>query len=101
MHSTTKYLGGHSDMTGGALVAPTENEWTTRLRTLQALGGAVPSPFDCWLAHARHPDAAVADAGARGERGLGGRLPGGARAVEAVHYPGCRPIRATRWPRSR
>ena len=49
MHSTTKYLGGHSDLTGGALVAPAEDDWTARLRTLQALGGAIPSAFDCWL----------------------------------------------------
>ena len=49
MHSTTKYLGGHSDLTGGALVSPADDEWVARLRTLQALGGGVPSPFDCWL----------------------------------------------------
>jgi cystathionine gamma-synthase len=49
MHSTTKYLGGHSDLTGGALVASIESDWTARLRNLQILGGAVPSAFDCWL----------------------------------------------------
>ena len=49
MHSTTKYLGGHSDLLGGALVAKTDDEFFERLRLIQNLGGAVPSPFDCWL----------------------------------------------------
>jgi len=49
MHSTTKYLGGHSDLTGGALIVRTQDEFAQRLRTIQQWGGAVPSPFDCWL----------------------------------------------------
>lgn len=88
MHSTTKYLGGHSDLTGGALVLPADDEWAARLRTLQTLGGAVPSAFDCWLLM-------------RGIRSLPWRMRGhcanaesvaaflaGHDAVEAVHYPG-------------
>lgn len=49
MHSTTKYLGGHSDLLGGALVARVEDDFFARIRTIQTTGGAVPSPFDCWL----------------------------------------------------
>jgi cystathionine gamma-synthase len=49
MHSTTKYLGGHSDILGGAIVAREEGEFFARIRTNQTIGGAVPSPFDCWL----------------------------------------------------
>ena len=49
MHSTTKYIGGHSDITGGVLVAREAGPWTERLRFLQGAGGAVPSPFDCWM----------------------------------------------------
>lgn len=49
MHSTTKYLGGHSDLLGGALVAARDDELTQRLRLMQTLGGSIPSPFDCWL----------------------------------------------------
>lgn len=49
MHSTTKYLGGHSDLLGGALVARDDDEFVQRLRLIQQVGGAVPSPFDCWL----------------------------------------------------
>ena len=49
MHSTTKYLGGHSDILGGAIVAREDGEIFARIRTNQTIGGAVPSPFDCWL----------------------------------------------------
>jgi len=49
MHSTTKYLGGHSDLTGGALIAREADAFFQRLRMIQQWGGAIPSPFDCWL----------------------------------------------------
>lgn len=51
LHSTTKYLGGHSDLLGGALVlgADAPSDLLARLRSWQNLGGAVPAPFDCWL----------------------------------------------------
>lgn len=49
MHSTTKYLGGHSDILGGAVVARADDDFFARVRTNQTIGGAVPSPFDCWL----------------------------------------------------
>ncbi|HEX4665065.1 MAG TPA: aminotransferase class I/II-fold pyridoxal phosphate-dependent enzyme [Chthoniobacterales bacterium] len=51
MHSTTKYFGGHSDVLGGALIVRQEDELFQRLRDIQKIGGAVPSPFDCWLVH--------------------------------------------------
>lgn len=48
-HSTTKYLNGHSDMIGGiALVR--DDDLAARLQFIQNAGGAVPGPFDCWLA---------------------------------------------------
>lgn len=48
-HSTTKYLNGHSDMIGG--IAVTRNdEIATRLQFIQNAAGAVPGPFDSWLA---------------------------------------------------
>ena len=49
MHSTTKYLGGHSDVLGGAVIAKTDGEWLARVRDFQTKGGSVPAPFDCWL----------------------------------------------------
>jgi cystathionine gamma-synthase/cystathionine gamma-lyase len=48
LHSTTKYIGGHSDVVGGAIVA-NNSELYERLKFLQNAIGAVPSPFDCWL----------------------------------------------------
>lgn len=48
VHSTTKYLNGHSDVVGGALVTRSD-ELHARLRFLQNAAGAVPSPFDCFL----------------------------------------------------
>lgn len=49
MHSTTKYLGGHSDILGGALVTNAKNAFWEKIRMVQHTGGAVPSPFDCYL----------------------------------------------------
>src|SRR5205809_3306988 len=49
LHSTTKYFGGHCDVLGGIVVARTDNEFFQRIRSIQYEGGAVPSPFDCWL----------------------------------------------------
>jgi len=48
VHSTTKYLGGHSDVIGGALVV-TDPQLAERLRFHQNAMGAVPGPVDCWL----------------------------------------------------
>lgn len=88
MHSTTKYLGGHSDVLGGALVARDSSDLFQRVIGIQMSGGAVPSPFECWLAM-------------RGVRTLALRVnaqSANAMAlaqflevhplVEAVHYPG-------------
>jgi len=48
VHSTTKYLGGHSDVVGG-FVATSEDEVAERIAFLQNAVGAVPGPFDCFL----------------------------------------------------
>jgi cystathionine gamma-lyase len=48
LHSSTKYLGGHSDVVGGAVMLDDDNLAST-LRFHQNAVGAVPSPFDCWL----------------------------------------------------
>ena len=49
MHATTKYLGGRSDVLGGVAITREDDEAFAQLRTAQLYGGAVPSPFDCWL----------------------------------------------------
>ena len=88
VHSTTKYLSGHSDVMGGVVVTREATGFAGRLRSLQANGGAVPSPFDCWLV-------------LRGIRTLPYRMRGHCAnaaavasflaqhpGVERVHYPG-------------
>lgn len=49
MHSTTKYLGGHSDVIGGALATKENNDFWKKIKSVQVLSGAVPAPFDCYL----------------------------------------------------
>lgn len=88
MHSTTKYLNGHSDVTGGILVTKEENDFWQNIKNVQSYGGAVPSPFDCYLV-------------TRGIKTLPYRMRGHVAnaqalaeylqahdAVEAVFYPG-------------
>jgi cystathionine gamma-synthase len=70
VHSTTKYLGGHSDVVGGAVVTR-DAEFHERLRFVQNAVGAVPGPFDCFLVH-------------RGLRTLHLRMEAHARSAEAV-----------------
>lgn len=48
VHSSTKYLNGHSDVIGG-IVITNDDELAQQIRFIQNAGGAVPSPFDCWL----------------------------------------------------
>ena len=49
LHSTTKYFGGHCDVAGGIVIAKKDSEFFQLVRAIQYSGGAVPSPFDCWL----------------------------------------------------
>jgi cystathionine gamma-synthase len=88
MHSTTKYLGGHSDLVGGALVTRYDNYLFERARKSLQFGGAVPSPFDCWLA-LRGASTLPWRMRAHSENAL--CVAGYLRAhpaVERVHYPG-------------
>ncbi len=87
LHSTTKYIGGHSDVVGGALVT-SDDELVEQLLFLQNATGQVPSPFDAWLTlrgaktlavrMERHSDNAERIA----------ELLAGHRAVADVLYPG-------------
>jgi cystathionine gamma-synthase len=88
MHATTKYLGGRSDVLGGMVVTRLEDEAFAQLRSAQLFGGAVPSPFDCWLVMRSLPTLA---ARMRGHCASARRLASFLRAhpkVSAVHYPG-------------
>ncbi|MGQ0434374.1 MAG: cystathionine gamma-synthase [Microthrixaceae bacterium] len=87
VHSTTKYLGGHSDVVGG-FTATNDDELGERIGFLQNATGAVPGPLDCYLVHrgaktlqlrmARHSDSAMTIA----------TMLSAHPAVAAVHYPG-------------
>ena len=50
LHSTTKYIGGHSDLVGGAIMT-SDDALAEQLKFIQFAAGAVPSPFECYLAH--------------------------------------------------
>jgi len=91
VHATTKYLGGHSDVTSGAVVAKNDDNLFQRIRLIQVTAGAIPSAFDCWLvlrgirtlpyrmrAHSENATAVAA---------FLNRDPA---SVEAVYYPGLR-----------
>jgi cystathionine gamma-synthase len=86
VHSTTKYLGGHSDVVGGAVIAR-EAGWHERLRFVQNAVGAVPGPMDCFLVH-------------RGLRTLHLRMEAHARSAAAVvELLRTSPdVRDVRWP---
>lgn len=88
VHATTKYISGHHDVLGGMVVARTATPLFQRIRELQIQAGAVPSPFEAWLAlrgirtlpfrmraHAEHALAVA-------------RFLDAHPAVEVVHYPG-------------
>ena len=47
--SSTKYLGGHSDIVGGSIVIKENKEYAEKISFIQNAVGAVPSPFDCYL----------------------------------------------------
>ncbi|HEY9143081.1 MAG TPA: PLP-dependent transferase [Arenimonas sp.] len=88
MHSTTKYIGGHSDVMGGALVFARRDEFHDAVSHRRHLTGGILAPFSAWLI-------------LRGCRSLPARMAwhcrnamalaqflAGHAAVEAVHYPG-------------
>jgi cystathionine gamma-synthase len=86
VHSTTKYLGGHSDVVGGATIARTA-EHHEGLRFVQNAVGAVPAPFDCFLVH-------------RGLRTLHLRMAAHAESARAVvaMLEARDDVRDVRWP---
>jgi cystathionine beta-lyase/cystathionine gamma-synthase len=87
LHSTTKYLNGHSDMVGGALIT-SRDDLAERLAFLQNAAGAVPGPMDCWLALRGTKTLAVR---MRQHEATARRIAGWLathQAVRHVYYPG-------------
>jgi cystathionine beta-lyase/cystathionine gamma-synthase len=87
VHSSTKYLNGHSDMVGGVVVTR-NREIAEKLRFVQNAVGAVPGPFDCWLALRGTKTLALRmrqhEANARYLASFLSRHP----AVKKIYYPG-------------
>jgi cystathionine gamma-synthase len=87
MYSTTKYLGGHSDVVGGA-VTGNDPELGMFLKDMQNAAGAVPSPFDCWLTVRGLKTLAVRmDRHSQNAQAVA-RFLEGHPAVKRVYYPG-------------
>lgn len=88
MHSSTKYLSGHSDILSGAVITKNENGIFENIRSIQQISGAVPSPFDCWLLQRSIKTLPYR---MRGHCENAGRIAGflqGHPKVERVFYPG-------------
>ena len=88
MHATTKYIGGHSDVLGGAIIMREENEWSARIKRVQILMGATQNPLDCYLLarglktlplRMREHSASALTLAQKLEKHI---------AIEKVHYPG-------------
>jgi cystathionine gamma-synthase len=88
MHATTKYLGGHTDVLGGALIFKENSELFQKVSSIQMSGGAVPSPFECWLTMRGIRTLSVrVNAQSANALALAEFLENHPK-VEAVHYPG-------------
>ena len=88
MHATTKYIGGHSDVLGGAIIMREENDWSARLKRVQILMGATQNPLDCYLLarglktlplRMREHSASALTLAQKLEKHI---------AIDKVHYPG-------------
>jgi cystathionine gamma-lyase len=87
LHSTTKYIGGHSDVVGG-FIGTNSPEWHERLKFLQNAVGGVPGPFDAWLTLRGVKTLALRmETHCRNAQSIAEWLSGDAR-VESVLYPG-------------
>jgi cystathionine gamma-synthase len=88
MHSTTKYLGGHSDVLGGIVVVRAASAELEGLRHFQGAGGGVPSPFDCWLLLRSLPTLPLRVRQQSANALAVARFLEADRRVEVVNYPG-------------
>jgi cystathionine gamma-synthase len=88
MHSSTKSLGGHSDVLGGIVVTRDTGPVLARLREFQSAAGGVPSPFDCWLLLRSLPTLPLRVRAQSAHAGAVARFLESDPRVERVHYPG-------------
>jgi len=87
VHSATKYIGGHSDVVGGAIMT-SDDELEKQLRFHQNAVGAVPSPFDCWLLLRGIKTLALRVERQSDNAMTVARALEANKAVSRVHYPG-------------
>ncbi len=87
VESTTKYLNGHDDVLSGAVLT-NDRPLGERLAFLQYVGGAVPSPFDCWLVLRGLKTLAVRMDRHQANALAVARLLGAHKSVDRVYYPG-------------
>jgi cystathionine beta-lyase/cystathionine gamma-synthase len=87
VHSTTKYIGGHSDVIGGAVVVDDE-ETARRLRSTRNATGGVPGPWDAWLTLRGAKTLAVRMREHEANADRVARFLAERSEVERVHYPG-------------
>jgi cystathionine gamma-synthase len=97
VHSTTKYIGGHSDVVGGAAIVRTEDQHE-RLRFVQNSVGAVPGPVDCFLVHRGIRTLAVRMAAHTANGRVVSEFLSGAEDVEDVRWPGFGGMVCFRYP---
>jgi cystathionine gamma-synthase len=88
VHSSTKYLGGHHDVLGGLVIAREQDEAFDAIRKIQGTGGAVPSPFECWLVLRGLPTLACRIRTQSETANALATFLSAHPAVESVHYPG-------------
>jgi cystathionine gamma-synthase len=88
LHATTKYLGGHSDVQGGALILRERGDLVEKIQHIRHILGAVSSPFNSWLV-LRGLRSLSCRMDRHSSNGLAlARALAAHSSVEAVHYPG-------------
>ncbi len=88
LHATTKYIGGHSDILGGIVISKAADDLYQNIRDIQKSGGAVPSPFECWLV-LRGIQTLPLRVRAQSESAMKiAQFLSTHKKTEAVHYPG-------------
>lgn len=88
LHSTSKYFGGHSDIIGGAIVAARNDKFFGRIRFNQQMGGAVPSPQDCWMLSRSTRTLAYRMRGHNENAAIIAAFLQNHKKVDSVYYPG-------------
>jgi cystathionine gamma-synthase len=88
MHSSTKYFGGHSDILGGALITKTADDFWEKVKIVQRVGGAVPSPVDCYYLCRSIKTLPYRMKGHAEHAGVLADYLSNHSGVEAVYYPG-------------